>query len=425
MKTHVFVDRGGKSHCLQGIGLVWLWFGMILASGCFGQTGMFENDRPPVINDDVKRTANSNNQFGDNLYLQLAQEPGNLFFSPASISSALSMVWGGAELETADEIKSTLGIQLDEAKHHAANGELVRLLNAQGKGYEMRLANRLWGQHNLNFHNAFLNVMLNDYRAPLGKVDFENNLEGSRKQINAWVEQQTKNRIRELFEPGILDGDTRLVLVNAIYFKADWQMPFNKSATRDSKFRLDAAKEVTVSMMYRTDDMHYGESDDAKILRLPYANQDLTMTVVLPKTFGSIGEVEKRWLGSDSPVSKVKLSKREVQLQLPRFKVESEFRLDAVLKQLGLIRAFSDSAQFGRMTTEANLMIGAVVHKAFVEVNEEGTEAAAATGVGMKMTSAPVSEPVTFHVDQPFLFFIRHEPSGAVLFAGRVVNPLK
>ncbi len=424
MKTYVFVDRVGKSNCLPGLSLMWLWFGMMLAVGCYGQTGLVENDRPPVINDDVKQTAKANNQFGDDIYSHLAQEPGNLFFSPSSISSALSMVWGGAELETADEIKSTLGIQLDESKHHTANGELVRLLNSHGKSYEMRLANRLWGQHNLNFHNAFLNVMLNDYRAPLGKVDFEKDLEGSRKQINAWVEQQTNNCIRELFKPGILDGDTRLVLVNAIYFKADWLMPFNKSATRDETFRLDSEKEVTVPMMHRTDDMHYGESNDAKILRLPYANQDLTMTVVLPKTFGSIGEVEKSWLRPNSPLSTVKLTKREVQLQLPRFKVESEFRLDAVLKQMGLSRAFSNSAQFGRMTTDENLKIGAVVHKAFVEVNEEGTEAAAATGIGMKVTSAPVSEPVTFHVDQPFLFFIRHEPSGSVLFAGRVINPL-
>jgi len=396
---------------------------LLLTVGCFGSVAPIVNDRDPILNDDVIQTAQASNQFGESIYGQLAEKPGNLFFSPASISAAMSMVWRGAEQETAEQIQGALHVKLEESKHHTANGEMVRLLNLQGKGYELRLANRLWGQIDFEFRDDFLRALENDYRAPLGLVDFVSRLEESRLSINAWVEQQTNNRIKQLFSSGALDGDTRLVLVNAIYFKAGWGQPFDKQKTRDEPFRVTASERVSVPMMNRTDDMLYGETEDVQLVRLPYANPELSMTVILPKRFGEISEIQRQWLSPDSPIANLRLQKREVKLELPRFKIESEFQLNQVMQDLGILRAFTPLAEFGRMSTADDLMIGVVVHKAFVEVTEEGTEAAAATGVGMKTLMAPIGGPTLFRADQPFLFFIQHEPSQAILFAGRVVDP--
>ncbi len=397
---------------------------IMVSGGCSAAAYMMINDRPAAINDDVKQAAVSSNRFGNQLARNLFDNGRNLFFSPASINTALSMAWRGAEAETADEIKSSLQIELPEGQHHAAIGEMIRVLNAQGKGFELRLANRLWGQTGFNFRQDFLEALQQDYRAPLALADFRGETEKSRQQINQWVALQTNQRIKDLFKPGILDPDTRLVLVNAIYFKAKWKSAFKKELTQNQSFRIDASQSVQVPMMQHTGRLMYGETDHGRLVRIPYENPELTMTVVLSKTFGQLKQLESDWLDPDSQIMNVMSSSREVTLQLPRFKIESEFRLDDALRSLGIQRAFQSSAQFGRISSEEPLQISAVVHKAFIDVNEEGTEAAAATGIAIRATAAPIDDsPVEFIVDQPFLFFIRHEPSGAVLFAGRVVNP--
>lgn len=397
--------------------------GLLLLGGCYTPEVQVINDRDPIIDQDVRKTAQASNRIGDQLYMELAQTEGNLFFSPASVSAAMSMTLRGASATTADEIKNALNIELDESAHHAANGEFVRLMNLQGKGFEIRLANRLWGQEGIGFAEDFLNAMLNDYRAPFGQVDFQKDSEAARQEINQWVSQLTNGRIKELFESGVLNTETVLVLANAIYFKADWRTPFSKRDTADDNFRLDANNEIQVPMMRRVGKMQFAETKLAMLLQLPYTNSEFTMTIVLPKVFGTLNLVESNWLAPDSAISQQKFYERDVTVHLPRFKFESEFRLDETIKKLGIVQAFTPYADFSRICEDEDLFIDAVVHKAFVEFNEEGTEAAAATGVAIAKTAISVDGPVEFIVDQPFLFKISHEPSGLVLFAGRVVDP--
>ncbi len=391
---------------------------------CTAQNNGPSLDRKAVINEDVKRASQASNEFGQALFDQLGDNNENIFFSPTSISTALSMVWSGAANDTANEIQKSLFVQAEEAEHHAANGELVRLLNEQGPGFEIRMANRLWGQKDLTFQQNYLDDLQTHYLAPMGLVDFINDAEPSRQLINAWVEEYTNDRIKDLFAPGILNSETRLVLVNAIYFKADWKTPFKKEATTNEDFRLKENESVPVPMMKLNKEFLYHESDSAQYLNLPYANSALSMTVILPKQFGKIGELDSDWLAGEAATVRRQMRSQEIQLSIPRFKMQSQFLLATPLQKLGISQAFTDDADFSRMTTADQLKISHVIHKAFVEVNEQGTEAAAATGIAMGVTSAPMpDQPIVFRVDQPFLFYICHEPSSAILFAGRVVDP--
>ncbi|HMP79122.1 MAG TPA: serpin family protein, partial [Pirellulaceae bacterium] len=405
-------------------------FAMILAGvsvGC-SRLSSGQDDLPafrqPVINDQVRAAVRSQQEFGWNLYSMLADKPENTFYSPASIATALGMVTTGASGETRQQLVDALQISDDEIGFHRAMTELIQLLNTRDRGLQLRMVNRLWGQHDLVFSGDFLEGLLNQYYAPMGKADFKSDPEGVRQNINAWVAQQTADRIRNLFPSGTIDEDTRLVLANAIYFKADWKTPFNKNATKPAEFLCGNGESIKTDMMNRRGDILYAEDNWAKVVSLPYTSGGVSMVVVLPKTRGGLAELEQRISAEYLAGLLNGLSEREVRLAMPKFKFETMYVLNDVLQMLGMNRAFSDIAEFDRMTTQEPLKISIVVHKAFIDVNEEGTEAAAATGVGMKVAMAPLpKEPVDFVADHPFMFFIRHDSSGAVLFAGRLSQP--
>jgi len=260
------------------------------------------------------------------------------------------------------------------------------------------------------------------YKASLISVDFKNTPEQARIQINKWVEQKTNNKIQDLIKPGILNPLTRLVLTNAIYFKGDWAIPFRERSTHDAPFWLNRDNSVTVPLMTQEEYFRWGKHEAMQLLELPYAGNNLSMIILLPNEVDGLPALEAS-LTQDNLSSWLKsLKKRELRVFLPKFKMTSEFNLSRMLGAMGMPDAFTTNADFSGMTGTKELFISAVVHKAFVDVNEEGTEAAAATAVTMRMT-AVATPPPEFRADHPFLFLIRHNPSGSILFLGRVINP--
>jgi serpin B len=337
------------------------------------------------------------------------------------------MTYAGARGDTAAEMAKTLHFTLPPEKLHPAFAALLKEFNAEGqkRGYQLSVANALWGQKDHGFKTDFLQLTRQDYGGGLKEVDFVGHSEAARKEINAWVEKKTNDKIKELLKEGVIRGDTRLVLTNAIYFKGDWDSQFKKDLTREEAFQVTATEKVQAPLMYQTHDFKYLDGGSFQALEMPYAGKDLAMLALLPKKVDGLADLEKA-LAADKLADWVgRLRKQEVVVTLPRFKTTAEFSLKDTLSALGVKQAFNPAgADFSGMDGERDLFISAVVHKAYVDVNEKGTEAAAATGVVVTLTSAAPQRPV-FRADHPFVFLIRDTRNGSVLFLGRVVNPTK
>ena len=390
----------------------------------------------PIPQAEMKALVEGNNAFALDLYARLRDQEGNLFFSPYSISTALAMTYAGARGDTEAQMAEVLRFPTDEMRHaqgmvmqmpwpqeklHPAFKSLIEDLNARQKkgAYELSVANALWGQKGYAWLDEFLKITRDNYGAGLREVDFVGDTEGARKTINDWVEKETKDKIKELVPPGVLDGLTRLVLTNAIYFKGKWALQFKVKATRDAPFTLLDGKKVQVPMMHQSKEFGYMETEGFQALELPYVREELSMIVFLPKKVDGLAELEKSFTADDLAKWLDELHKLKVYVLLPRFKMTSEFRLDKVLKAMGMTDAFG-AADFSGMDGKEGLFISAVLHKAFVDVNEEGTEAAAATAVPEAME---LVELLVFRADHPFLFLIRDNRTGSILFMGRLVNP--
>lgn len=366
------------------------------------------------------------NRFAVALHRRLGQQTdGNLFFSPYSISSALAMTALGARGATLSEMNTAL--QFPSGIPHAAFTAQDNLIKTPNAPYVLAVANALWGQRGLGFASDFLAATKTYYGAGFEEVDFQGNPEGSRTRINDWVAGQTKGRIPDLLPPGFVTPLTRLVLTNAIYFKGDWATAFNRDGTNEQdRFQLARGGTTTVAMMNRTGRYAHFDGGTFQALTLPYRGQELAMVILLPNTTDGLPALEQSLTAERLQEVTTKAIAREVQVSIPRFKLT--LRVDSLvndLKALGMPLPFTESADFSAMTKQTKLWIDGVVHKAFIEVNEEGTEAAAATGVGMRTTSIAVEpvRPLVFRADHPFLFVIRDNRSGAVLFMGRVMNP--
>ena len=307
--------------------------------------------------------------------------------------------------------------------HPAYRSLLDALTPGEDAGYQLHVANALWGQESYAWLDEFLQVTQDNYGAGLREVDFVGQTEQARQTINAWVEEQTNDKIRELLPPGILTPETALVLTNAIYFKGDWASQFDPDATADAPFHTSADETVDAPLMHQEDTFGYAEDENVQILSLPYVGDELSMVVILPKQVDGLADAAGQ-LSPDALSGMITgLQEREVVVYLPKFTMTSEFGLGEVLQSMGMTDAFAfDNADFSGMNGGRDLFISAVIHKAFVDVNEEGTEAAAATGVVMGVTSVPPPPPV-FRADHPFLFVIRHNETGAILFMGRVMDP--
>lgn len=397
-------------------------FGCILLIFCTGVTvQIFAADKA-----EIGVLVKGNNSFAFDLYSKLANNNGNLFFSPYSISSALAMTYAGARGETAIQMAKTLHFSLKPERLHPALADLTATFNAKGKSYQLSVANALWGQTGYNFLPEFLKTTKKYYGAGFKEVDYvdEGKREQARQTINKWVEERTNNKIKELIKPKILDALTRLVLTNAIYFKGKWELQFKPEDTQDLPFHISAEEKKNVPMMRQTAKFKYTENGQAQVLELPYTGGDLSMVVLLPRANYGLAKLEESLCPENIQSWLSQLSKEKVRVFLPRFKLEKDFVLNEKLQDLGMIDAFDENtADFSGMTPKRQLYITKVIHKAFVEVNEEGTEAAAATAVIMGTKSAMIDNTPVFRADRPFVFLIRDLRSGSILFMGRMADP--
>jgi serpin B len=393
-----------------------------------------ESDKPRNLSPaasahDLTELADGNAAFAFDLYHTLRGEGGNLFFSPYSISTALAMTYAGSAGETASQMAATLHFTLPaESLHPALNAYALDLQAraeqaTEGTPFELSIANSLWGQQGFPFLPEFLDLLAENYGAGMRLVDYESDPEGARKAINDWVSDETREKIKDLIPQGAIDAMTRLVLANAIYFKAGWLNPFEETATAPGPFHLLDGSEVEIPMMQQSESYGYVIGDGYRAIELPYRNGNTSMLIILPDE-GQFEAVEEQL----SPAMMTDLLGRmtygPVNLSVPKFTYESEFNLNDALIALGMTDAFDPGrADFSGMDGARDLYISDVLHKAFVSVDEEGTEAAAATAVIMSLTSAPMGEPITFTIDCPFIYMIRDQQTGTILFLGRVLDP--
>ncbi len=397
----------------------------VMITACLIYLGQTINAAKPSVSEKVQSISQSNNQFAIDLYRQLRPQEENLFFSPISLSTALAMTYAGAKGDTAREMANVLHFALPEAQIHAAFAALLERLNVpEKKAYELRVANRLWGQKGYGFLPSFLATTRNAYGAELVQVNFVGAADQARQDINTWVAEQTNDKIKDLVPQGVLNALTRLVLTNAIYFKGKWEHSFDKQETQEAPFTTSAGKRVEVSLMVQQEEFQYGETQKLQLLEMPYIGDDLSMLILLPKQVDGLPALEKELTLENLAQWSSDMRSQEVLIYLPRFKLTERFELRSLLSALGMPSAFKpDQANFSGMNNARNLFLSAVLHQAFVEVNEEGTEAAAATGVVVIATSARIIP--TFRADHPFIFLIREKQSGSILFIGRVANPAK
>jgi serpin B len=346
-----------------------------------------EETKPTVT--DKNAVVKGNNTFAFELYGKLRSADGNLFLSPYSISSALAMTYAGARAETRAQMAKVLHFDGDDTHLHSTFRDLNTCLNAEGKSYEISVANALWGQQGYAFLDEFLKLTKDNYGAGLNEVDFVKATETARKTINTWVEKETRDKIKDLLKPGVLNHLTRLVLTNAIYFKGTWDSQFNKNQTRELPFHVQIDKTVQAPMMYQKEPFKFMETDKLQALELPYKGDELSMVILLPKKQDGLAELESS-LCADSLSNWLKgLGNQKVKVYLPRFKTTSEFSLGDVLSSMGMIDAFS-----------------------------------LPTAAVMALASMPAPVPI-FRADHPFIFLIRDVASGSILFLGRIVNPVE
>lgn len=367
-------------------------------------------------------TVKGNNRFAFELFKRIELSGQNEFFSPYSISSALAMTYSGAEGATQKEMQDLFGFfenKESQAKEYfSLSNHLDTLSNNK---LELNIANSLWCQKNYDFLEDFLEMNKRFYSAGIQQVDYRNNHPEARKQINQWVEKETNSKIKNLIQEGTLDPSVRLVLANAIYFKGKWEQPFDKEKTRFDFFYKNENRKVRVPFMHQTLSAKYYEDELAQVIEIPYSGKDLSMMILLPQNVSGIHDLEQKLDLELYNEYLESMFTKEVKVWLPKFKTETRYSLNQPLKQMGMKTAFGSRADFSGMTGKKDLFISEVAHKAFVEVNEEGTEAAAATGAVMSKTS--LVRKVEFKADHPFIYLIKDNHTNAVLFMGRLNNP--
>lgn len=379
---------------------------------------VFERDTSPVIG--------GNNQFAIDLYQAIRSRPGNVSFSPASLSSALAMTSEGARGDTADEIARVFHFPDDREAMRAGYRGLMARLNGDGspRPYRLVAANSLWGQKGDPFRPEFTDLVARDYGAELHAVDFRHAAESARTEINGWVDGKTEHMIPELLPARTVGPDTSLVLVNTVYFKGSWLHPFSKAATAPAPFHLDGGEAVPVPTMRQTSEFPLAEGDGYRLLEMPYKGGDLAFDILLPNDGVALSKVEADLKLPDLEHTLDRLGPKQVAVAMPRFKLTAASEMSKTLSGLGMPKAFSSEADFSGIDGTRELAISAVMHQVVVNLDEEGTEAAAATGVVMSRSAAVRKpQPIVFRVDRPFLYLIRDVKTGTILFFGRVADP--
>jgi serpin B len=403
----------------------WLVMGLVTAGSAIRASAAPTQRGNPVagqtaaVSPAVKDTTQNLNSLATELYEHASvSDKGNLFFSPYSIQTALGMAYAGARGQTATEMASTLHFVAGQDAH-ARLSELQQVLNGELKGSNtLDTANGLWVASKLKLLDSFSKIMQTDYNGAAHTVDAFN--ETVRGQINGWVEQKTRNKIKDLIPPGGVNAMTRLVLANAIYFKGSWLNKFEAPRTREVDFHAAGGKTVKAQMMSQNKKFAFSQDNSVQVLELPYEGDELAMVVVLPRAQNGMENLQvtsdavRRWCESRG-------ARPEVNVSLPKFKIAWKSEMSGLLSKMGMPTAFTDAADLSGIDGQRDLYISKVFHKTWVEVDEKGTEAAAATGVGI--STMAVMQPAVFNADHPFLFLIRDKRSGAILFMGRVSDP--
>lgn len=414
---------------------------VVLFSGCTGKQGGTPTPVPTVTatpaatepnatapkqysSANASRIANSINNFTFETYSILSNESGNLFFSPFSVSTALSMAAEGADGNTLEEMRNVLKLSNDSSANRIGFESLLNSLNAENASYNLSIADAIWIEKTFSVKQEFASALSTYYHALAQQADFVNNADGERTNINNWVAGKTNHKILDLIPPGGLDSYTRLVIVDAIYFKGNWAQQFNESDTQNATFYVSQSKTVSVPMMHlsKSQNASYYSDNELKALEMDYQGDNLSMLILLPNSNHSLSEVEAGLSSAEISDIRAQLVRQSVQVWLPRFSMTKSKEMSDLLKELGMKSAFDPyAADFSGINSKGGLYISNVFHKAFINVNETGTEAAAATAVVIGITAiAPLPE---FRADHPFLFFIMDKGTGAILFMGRVADP--
>jgi serpin B len=383
------------------------------------------DERPVIVADDsdatpegIGQAVNGSNQFAFDFFSEISDEDGNIFFSPYSISVALAMTYEGVRGQTAEEMQSVMHFPETDIVRRSAFAALHNQINNNSNEYALSTGNALWAHETYLFLEEYFNIIEQYYAGKATNLDFAGEIEKSRETINNWVEEQTNDKIKDLIPKGAIDGLTRLVLTNAIYFKANWLTQFDKDDTRDSDFHVDSETTVTVPMMsIRDEKFDYYSTSGLQILELPYKGEDLSMLILLP-TEGQMDSLESSLTLENLTHWRNSFRENEMDIYIPKFKFKTKYFMSDTLKGMGMPTPFSGAADFSGMDGKNNLFISSVIHQGFIDVNEEGTEAAAATAVDMA-TSVPPS----FNANHPFIFLIQDNETGNILFMGRVTDP--
>lgn len=403
----------------------------------------YQPDQPPQTDDTgstqqgVQEVVNANNQFAFDLYSEVDKsEQGNIFYSPYSISVALAMTYEGAKGQTADEMKSVFHFP----ENNVLRPNFAAIYNDINKGnnaYKLRTGNALWVQNDFLFLEDYTGRVEKYYGGKAANLDFVSETEKSRQTINSFIEEQTNNKIKDLIPTGFINSMTKLVLTNAIYFKGTWEWEFDKSDTCEQDFKITPTNIVKTPMMYMDPDkarFNYADLEDLQILELPYKGEEISMLILLPKQGEDYDRETGEVITSDYTLEDIELSSEKLEeykaqmqetklgsISLPKFEFDTKYFMKDTLSNLGMPTAFSSSADFSGMTGKRDLFISFVIHQAYVKVDEKGTEAAAATAVGMELKSAMPRN--VFRADHPFVFIIQEKDTGNILFMGRVTDP--
>jgi serpin B len=415
---------------ILSIVIVAILLGAVFVGIYYNSQNNIQYDKPAAVDtfattQSVQSLVDSLNEFSFEFYDEIIKdEESNVFYSPYSIFTALSMAYEGARENTAVQMKDILNILQNDSVTESSFGRLYNLLNQNKEGYTINTANAFWANVDYKFVDDYINLLKSYYIAEANELDFSKNVEAA-ETINTWIEEQTKDKIKDMIKPEMLSDLTKLVLTNAIYFKGLWEKQFDPKDTYEGDFETNTFQTVIVNMMSYTGEdkkFNYTETEDLKILELDYQGNDLSMIIILPKE-NNITLAEKQISTVNLVDWKNSFTETKIDaLQIPKFKLETEYTLNNILLDIGMIDAFSPGvADFSGMDGTNDLFISKVLHKAFIEVNEEGTEAAAATTIIMELTAVP--ELNTFIANHPFIFLIQQKETGALLFMGKVMDP--
>lgn len=374
---------------------------------------------------DIQPLVENNNTFALDLYANLSTSEDNLCISPFGVSTALAMTFAGARGNTEKQMKDVMQVSMSQYEFHKNFARLLGQISTVGQGIELLLAHSIFPHNNYPFLESFVSLLRENYKTTLAPLKYSEP-EKARKTINQWVSEKTQEHISELIPVGMLTPLTRLVLVNAIYFKGLWEKPFDKRDTMNSPFRVSNEKLVNVPMMRQKAEFKYTKDDFVQILELPYQGKSLSLILILPKDGDDLAKVEKALSFKKLSSWSKNMFEATVDVHLPLFKIKSNFILNDTLISMGMSDAFNvDRADFSGMdgmTYPEGLYISDTMHQADIEVNEEGATATAATAVVLALRGLP--QEYQFHANHPFIFLLRENTTGTILFIGKVLNPL-